>query len=246
MASKTEKDAKRSVLIGGLIYVPVSALFLFIGTALFAYYDSAASLPMELQDVSKSDRVFPHFIVNVLPVGLSGLLVASIFAAGMSTISTSFNSSATVFLTDYYNKYFKKIPSNKESLRVLYISWLIISVVGIAIAMINVKSALDAWWMLASVISGGMLGLFLLAVFSKNKNAVGAIVGVTIGLTLILLLSLSKVFLDEDALGYMFHTYLTIVFGTAAIFLVGFLFSFFSSKKDNNEIRKIVSKHNNS
>ena len=236
MASKTEKDAKRSVLIGGLIYVPVSALFLFIGTALFAYYDSVASLPMELQDVSKSDRVFPHFIVNVLPVGLSGLLVASIFAAGMSTISTSFNSSATVFLTDYYNKYFKKTASNKESLRVLYISSLIISVVGIAIAiaMINVKSALDAWWMLASVFSGGMLGLFLLAVFSKNKNAVGAIVGVTIGLTLILWLSLSRVFLDEDALGYNFHTYLTIVFGTAAIFLVGFLISLFSSKKDNN------------
>lgn len=236
MASKTEKDAKRSVLIGGLIYVPVSALFLFIGTALFAYYDSVASLPMELQDVSKSDRVFPHFIVNVLPVGLSGLLVASIFAAGMSTISTSFNSSATVFLTDYYNKYFKKTASNKESLRVLYISSLIISVVGIAIAiaMINVKSALDAWWMLASVFSGGMLGLFLLAVFSKNKNVVGAIVGVTIGLTLILWLSLSRVFLDEDALGYNFHTYLTIVFGTAAIFLVGFLISLFSSKKDNN------------
>ena len=236
MASKTEKDAKRSVLIGGLIYVPVSALFLFIGTALFAYYDSVASLPMELQDVSKSDRVFPHFIVNVLPVGLSGLLVASIFSAGMSTISTSFNSSATVFLTDYYNKYFKKTASNKESLRVLYISSLIISVVGIAIAiaMINVKSALDAWWMLASVFSGGMLGLFLLAVFSKNKNVVGAIVGVTIGLTLILWLSLSRVFLDEDALGYNFHTYLTIVFGTAAIFLVGFLISLFSSKKDNN------------
>lgn len=236
MASKTEKDAKRSVLIGGLIYVPVSALFLFIGTALFAYYDSVASLPMELQDVSKSDRVFPHFIVNVLPVGLSGLLVASIFAAGMSTISTSFNSSATVFLTDYYNKYFKKTASNKESLRVLYISSLIISVVGIAIAiaMINVKSALDAWWMLASVFSGGMLGLFLLAVFSKNKNVVGAIVGVTIGLTLILWLSLSRVFLDEYALGYNFHTYLTIVFGTAAIFLVGFLISLFSSKKDNN------------
>ena len=236
MASKTEKDAKRSVLIGGLIYVPVSALFLFIGTALFAYYDSVASLPMELQDVSKSDRVFPHFIVNVLPVGLSGLLVASIFAAGMSTISTSFNSSATVFLTDYYNKYFKKTASNKESLRVLYISSLIISVLGIAIAiaMINVKSALDAWWMLASVFSGGMLGLFLLAVFSKNKNVVGAIVGVTIGLTLILWLSLSRVFLDEDALGYNFHTYLTIVFGTAAIFLVGFLISLFSSKKDNN------------
>ncbi len=242
MASKTEKDAKYSVLIGGLIYIPVSALFLFIGTALFAYYESVASLPMELQDISKSDRVFPHFIVNVLPVGLSGLLVASIFAAGMSTISTSFNSSATVFLTDYYNKYFEKTPSNKESLRILYISSVIISVVGIAIAiaMINVKSALDAWWMLASMFSGGMLGLFLLAVFSKNNNALGAIVGVIIGLTLILWLSLPKVFSGEEAPDDKFHTYLTVVFGTAAIFLVGFLISLFSPKNNNNKVRKIV------
>ena len=242
MASKTEKDAKYSVLIGGLIYIPVSALFLFIGTALFAYYESVASLPMELQDISKSDRVFPHFIVNVLPVGLSGLLVASIFAAGMSTISTSFNSSATVFLTDYYNKYFEKTPSNKESLRILYISSVIISVVGIAIAiaMINVKSALDAWWMLASIFSGGMLGLFLLAVFSKNNNALGAIVGVIIGLTLILWLSLPKVFSGEEAPDDKFHTYLTVVFGTAAIFLVGFLISLFSPKNNNNKVRKIV------
>ena len=76
MASKSEKAAQRSALIGGLIYVPVSALFLFIGTALFAYYNAADSLPIELQDATKSDRVFPYFIVNALPAGLSGLLVA--------------------------------------------------------------------------------------------------------------------------------------------------------------------------
>lgn len=233
MASKTEKEAKKSALIGGLLYVPISALFLFIGTALFAYYDSVATLPIDLQDVTKSDRVFPYFIVNVLPAGLSGLLVASIFAAGMSTISTSFNSSATVFLTDYYNKYFKKTASDKEGLRVLYISSAIISIIGIviAIAMINVKSALDAWWKLASIFSGGMLGLFLLAIFSKQKNVVGAIAGVIAGLLVIIWLSLSNIFLGADALGSTFHTYLTIVFGTIVIFLVGFLVSVFRSGK---------------
>ncbi|KKK91365.1 hypothetical protein LCGC14_2713710, partial [marine sediment metagenome] len=74
MASKSEKEAKKSALIGGLLYVPISALFLFIGTSLFAYYDTVATLPLELQDLTKGDRVFPYFIVNVLPAGLSGLL----------------------------------------------------------------------------------------------------------------------------------------------------------------------------
>ncbi|KAB7530398.1 sodium/solute symporter [Flagellimonas olearia] len=234
MASKTDKDAKRSALMGGLLYVPISALFLFIGTALFAYYESVATLPTELQGANMGDRVFPYFIVNVLPSGMSGLLIASIFAAGMSTISTSFNSSATVFLTDYYNKYYKKTATNEQRMRVLYIASSVISIIGIliAIAMINVKSALDAWWKLASIFSGGMLGLFLLAIFSRHKNTVGAILGVISGLAVILWLSLSNILLGPNALGNQFHTYLTIVFGTGIIFLVGFLISLCG--KENN------------
>ena len=232
MASKSDKDARRSALIGGLIYVPVAALFLFIGTALFSYYSTIGNLPIELQDINKSDRVFPYFIVNELPPGISGLLIASIFAAGMSTISTSFNSSATVFLTDYYNKYFKKTASDKEAMKVLYISSAIISIIGIgiAIAMINVKSALDAWWKLASIFSGGMLGLFLLGVISKKRNVIGAIVGAIAGILVILWLSFSGMFWGEGSLGNSFHTYLTIVFGTMVIFFVGFLMSLFNKK----------------
>ncbi len=236
MASRSDRAAKRSAFYGGMLYIPVSALFLFIGTALFAYYGSAAAeLPAELQDVNRSDRVFPYFIVNQLPTGVTGLLIASIFAAGMSTVSTSFNSSATVFLTDYYNKFLKREASDREAMRVLYLSSVVISVLGIAIgiAMINVKSALDAWWKLASIFSGGMLGLFLLGAFSSRRNVVGAIVGVIAGLLVILWLSLSNVFLGEDAIGNQFHTYLTIVFGTTAIFLVGFLISLLGKKNDD-------------
>jgi SSS family solute:Na+ symporter len=234
MISKSDKEAQKSALIGGLIYLPISALFLFIGTALFAYYHSAATLPIELQDAAKSDRVFPYFIVHVLPPGLTGLMIASIFAAGMSTISTSFNSSATVFLTDYYDKYFKKTASDKQRMLVLYISSAIISIIGIAIgiAMINVKSALDAWWKLSSIFSGGMLGLFLLGIFSERKNVRGAIIGVIAGILVILWMSTANIFLGEDTLGTSFHTYLTIVFGTIAIFLVGFLASMLMKPKE--------------
>lgn len=234
MASKNDKEAKKSAFWGGMIYVPVSALFLLIGTALFAFYQSGAGvLPAELLDASKSDRVFPYFIVNQLPAGITGLLISSVFAAGMSTISTSYNSAATVFLTDYYQKYAKKEVDEKQKMKVLYLATLIISLIGIAIgiALINVKSALDAWWKLASVFSGGMLGLFLLAVFSKHKNAVGAIAGVVVGLIIILWLSLSNLLLGPEAIGNQFHTYLTIVFGTSAIFIVGFLIGLIFKKK---------------
>lgn len=234
MVLKSDKEAKRSAFFGGLIYLPVSALFLFIGTSLFAYYNAVEILPEGLNDSSQADRIFPYFIVNALPKGITGLMIASIFAAGMSTISTSFNSSATVFLKNYYTTYFKKDATEKKRLEVLYLTSIIISVlgIGIAIAMINVKSALDAWWKLSSIFSGGMLGLFLLGIFSKNKNATSAIAGVISGVLVILWLTLSERLFGSDALGASFHTYLTIVFGTITLFLTGFFLSIIKKPKN--------------
>ena len=234
IAPRSDRDAKRSAFSGGMLYIPVSMMFLFIGTALFAFYQSgAAILPVDLQDINRSDAVFPHFIANELPAGVTGGLIASIFAAGMSTISTSYNSAATVVLADYYTRFFKKSPSERQSMQLLYISSLVISVSGIciAMAMINVKSALDAWWKLASIFSGGMLGLFLLGVFSRRKNVPGAVIGVVAGLLVIVWLSLSKLMAGPAIPGNHIHTYLTIVLGTSTIFLVGFLVSLFIKKK---------------
>lgn len=234
MASKTEKDAKRSAFFGGLIYIPVSFVFLLIGTGLYSYYTSgAAELPAELLDPSKGDKVFPYFIVNSLPAGISGLMIAAVFSAGMSTISTSFNSSATVLLTDYYKRYIKKASSEKKSMRVLYISSLIISLLGIiiGIAMINVKSALDAWWKLASIFSGGMLGIFLLAAFTQIRKKLPAILGTVAGVLVILYFSAGPLIMGDDIPGGKMHSYLAIVFGTSAIFLTGFLISWLSRNK---------------
>ena len=91
--ARNEKSARFSALFGGLLYVPVSLLFFFIGTALFVYYKTQPGL---LPETVTGDQVFPYFIVNGLPAGFTGLLIAAIFATGMSTVPTSINSSATV------------------------------------------------------------------------------------------------------------------------------------------------------
>lgn len=228
ITARTEKEAKISTWLGGLLYVPVSFLFFLIGTFLFTYYQAnSTDLPAELRSPEMADRVFPYFIVTGLPEGFTGLLIASIFAAGMSTISTSLNSGASVIFTDFYQR-FRGNVSEKQSMKVLYISSAMIGVVGIAagLAMTKVRSALDAWWALSSIFSGGMLGLFLLGYLSKRASNVHAIVGVVAGVMVICWITLSPEYFSSTL-----HTNMAIVLGTTSIFLVGFALSTLSNKK---------------
>jgi len=234
-ASKSDAEARKSVWIGSLLYVPLSALFFFIGTALFAYYTAnPAALPEAYQDASRSDSVFPWFIISVLPSGLTGLLVASIFAAAMSTISSSLNSTATIVLNDYYLRFRRPNAAESSKMRVLQVATLAAGVLGttIAIAMINVRSALDTWWTLAGIFGGGMLGLFLLGFLSRTAGKASALIAVAVGVLLIMWLSLSPGW--EGALAPYaspFHGFLTNVFGTAALLLTGLLVTNFLSRR---------------
>jgi SSS family solute:Na+ symporter len=228
MTTSSLKKAKSSALFGALLYLPVSLIFFYIGTALFSYYTAQPDLlPAELKVAGAGDKVFPHFIVNGLPVGITGLLIAAIFAAGMSTVSTSVNSTATIILSDYYRRYFKN-ATEKSAMKVLYISSVIFGALGIIIALslVGVESVLDAWWSLASIFSGGMLGLFLLAFLSKSVRNIDAAVGVIVGALVIIWMSLSPLYFTEGNLiasKSPFHSNLTIVIGTLVIFLVGFI-----------------------
>lgn len=232
MTAKDTKSAQKSALFGGLLYIPVSLIFVYIGTALFVYYKTAAVLPAGM----KGDEVFPYYISNGLPTGICGLLIAAIFAAGMSTVSTSLNSSSTIILTDFYKKLRKKEVGEKESMRVLYISSLVIGILGIIVAllMMNVDGVLKTWWKLASIFSGGMLGLFLLGFMSKSVRNWQALCGVIAGIIVIAWMSLSQYLLPEK-FQCRWDGNLTIVFGTAAIFLVGFLLMIFGKKLNKDK-----------
>lgn len=217
--AKNEKEAKFSALFGGYLFIPVSAIFFLIGTALYTYYQVYPEL-LPAEGI-KADYVFPLFIVNQLPTGLTGLLIASIFAAGMSTVATSVTSSSTIVLTDYYQR-IRKQTSDRERLWVLKVASLVIGVLGIliALALVNVDSILDAWWKLSSIFSGGMLGLFLLGYLAKKAKNIDAAIGVICGAIVIAWISADQwLGLPESGI----HEYLAIVLGTLIIFLVGFL-----------------------
>ena len=226
-AAKSDKDARFSALFGGYLFIPMSALFFLIGTALYSYYAAGVRpLPAEIQ--AKPDFIFPYFIVNSLPVGLRGLLIASIFAAGMSTVSTSVTSAATVIQTDYIRPLF---GGSKNELATLRLTSLVVGFLGsiVAILMLGVKSIIDAWWILSGIFSGGMLGLFLLGIMPRRISRHAAAIGVAVGIAVIAWVSLAKAW---SLPGPHLHEYLAIVLGTTAIFLVGFLLSLaFSNRK---------------
>ena len=235
VASKSDAEARKSVWLGGLMYVPVSAVFFFLGTALFAYYSvNPEALPAVYADPAAADKVFPWFIITVLPPGVTGLLIAAVFAAAMSTVSTSLNSSATVILNDYYQRFAKSVVSERKSMRFLHVTTVIWGVFGtlIALAMTRAQSALDAWWTLAGIFGGGTLGLFLLGFVTRRVVSRAAMIGVGCGVLVILWMTLSPDagFLP-DLLKSPFHRFLVIVFGTAVIMLVGLAFTIVPGSK---------------
>ena len=182
-AVATEKEAKKSVWVAMLIYLPLTVLFLFVGTALFSYYGSDSHILNE--SIVKGDEVFPFFIATALPTGIKGLLISAIIAASMSTVDSALNSSATVFYIDFYKKYFAG-PGTHNGLGILRWSTIIWGILGMGFAlfMINARSALDVWWQISGIFGGGILGLFLLSIYkvkiSRNQGIITVIFSIVI------------------------------------------------------------------
>ena len=181
-----------------------------------------------MQPNDYADNVLPHFIANQMPVGLAGLLIAALFAAAMSSIDTSLNSSSTIALQDFYRRWFRPDADEAQSLRFLRVMTVVWGIIGtgVALAMMGVQSILDAWWKISGVFAGGMLGLFLLGFISRRANNAGAAVGATIGLLVILWMPFTPEM--EGDLGWLrspFHANMITVIGTLSIFLIGLVAS---------------------
>ena len=224
--ARSLSDARRSVWLGALAYIPVSALFLFLGTALFAYYNLHPELlPAAIREAGSGDKIFPHFIVTELPPGFAGVVIAALFAAAMSSVDTSLNSSATLLMSDVYKRFVAPGADEQKQMRFLRITSIVLGTLGtsVALLMISIKSALDVWWSLAGIFSGGMLGLFLLGILSRRAQSFEAATGVIVGLLVIAWASLSPKI--DVAWSNPLHSFMTIIIGTLTIFIIGALLS---------------------
>lgn len=219
LSAPDERQAKLSLWLGGMLYIPVSALFFMIGTALFVYYLNvpAENLPQ------KADQVFPYFIVNELPVGMVGIVIAGVLAAGMSTLDSSLNSSATVYTLDYYRRIVNDEADDATQLKMIRIATAVVGVIATlaSLLMINARAALDVWWKLSAIFGGGMLGLFLLAFLFKQISSAQALIATVVGVVFVAWATISKVWLTDAAWSFPLHTMMIGVGGTLVIIVVG-------------------------
>lgn len=192
LTTKSVKNAKQSVWTNAILVIPATLIFFFVGTALFVFYKS---FPSELNPTfSNNDAIFPWYIASQLPAGISGLLIAGIFAAAMSSLSSSMNSAATAYATDIH---FRFNWSNKVGgLKVARIATLVIGLVGILFALMmatmDVKSLWDEFQKILGLVIGSLGGVFLLGILTKRANSPGVLIGIAVSIVVQILVAIHE------------------------------------------------------
>jgi SSS family transporter len=172
-----QKSAARAIWTNVFLVAPAQALFFAIGTVLFVYYRQH---PERLDPVFQTDAIFPLFIVREMPAGIAGLVVAGIFAAAQSTLSSSLNSVATAYVTDFHRR-FRVAASDRECLRVARLVTVLVGIAGMGaalwIARSDVRSLFEAFLNVIGMFGGTISGLFILGIFTRSANGPGALLG---------------------------------------------------------------------
>jgi len=181
MTTKDEAASRKSIWTNAILAIPASFIFFLIGTALYVYYKLQ---PEQLApEVSKVEAIFPLYIVENLPSGFAGLLIAAVFAASMSSLDSAMNSSSAAVTTDFYRR-FKSNTSEKSCLFVARVVTIVIGILGTGFALLlahsDIKSIWDQFAFFLGLFGGGLGGVFILGIFTKRANGLGAACGLII------------------------------------------------------------------
>ena len=190
MTTPDEKSAGRGILVNGVMSVFVSVAFYMIGTGLYTFYKTH---PTEMDvTMAQSDAIFPFFMMSQMPVGLAGVLIAAIFAATMSTISSNINSVATAFSIDFWKR-FRPSTTDHQLLGVARWSSMGSGLVGLLLALFmatwNIQSFLDFFNEYLGLLTSGLGGLFFIAVFMKRVKGYAALTGFVVGEAVVIWMS---------------------------------------------------------
>jgi SSS family solute:Na+ symporter len=238
LTARSDKSAIRASLLGILLTVPVWTLFMFIGTALFVYYRQQP-LPGGL----RSDAVFPYFIMTKLPTGIIGFILSAMISAAICSLSADLNSLAAVGVEDYYKKMRPGKP-DKSYLRagrwIVVISGLISILIGGMYLQAGSEGVLGVVFTLYAIFSGGIVGIFLLGVFSARANRQGITIGIfaCILFTAYAFLTSTPIGLGDDkfllldmgSLNFTHHKLMLGVYSHLIVIGVGYVASLFFPK----------------
>lgn len=225
LAARSERESKAALLASGVIIFVQFSLFLVIGVMLYVFARHTGLLPPG----GDTDRLFPEFIVRYLPVGLSGIVLASIFAVAMSNASGSLNSLASSTIVDFKGLRRGRDlndPSLVKVSRWVTVGWgVILGLFGL----VHWGVVLVAGLTIASITYGGLLGVFLLAIMSRRATPRGALAGLLTGLAVMVGVEYAKQI--AGVFGIELHATIAwtwfVLLGTIITFSVGWLVSRF-------------------
>lgn len=220
LAVKDLKNSQKAIIASGIVVVIQFAIFLILGLLLYAYYNT---LDLSSIGINKADEIFPKFIIEVLPVGVSGLIIAGLFAAAISTIAGSISSLSSSTIFDIFGRYTEKYHDSKKLFmsRIVSVLWTVLLVISALFFMSSSQIVVELALSIASFTYGGLLGTFLLGLFVKDAKQEDALAGFTAGIFVML----TVIFLNVVAWTWF------ILIGAGTTILVGFFLTFLSKSK---------------
>ena len=177
LTTTNEREAARGLRINAILTIPTALIFFSAGTALYAFYRSH---PQLLNPGIQTDATFAWFIATQLPRGVAGLVLAGVFAAAMSTLSSSMNSIATAVVTDFHGRFYPN-AADDQRLRLARQLTLWLGLLGTIVALLlagfEIRSLWDLFLKLVGLFGSGLAGVFMLGIFTRRASAPGVMIG---------------------------------------------------------------------
>ena len=227
LIARSDRSALRGISLGAILCLPVWTAFMLIGSLLWSFYRlTGERLPAT---ITKSDQVFPHFLVTHIPSGLAGLFVAALFGSAMSMLASDMNCLATIGVQDFY-VLASPASTDKQQLR---IGKIIVAASGVAAAGVAFRlshtqgGALSLYYTITAIVAGGLAGLFLLAFLFRRATRRGAIAGIVANLLFTIWATLTEggKILNLGRFNFPWHDYMIGAVGHVVLLAAGIAFS---------------------
>lgn len=193
LTTKTVGQSQRALMLTAFLNIPMTLLFLSVGAALFVYYQVTPDPGADnIVAMGRNDYIFPYFIKSALAPGVRGLLMAGLLAASMSSLDSALNALSTTAYVDLYRRHFKPGSGSKDAVRISRNFSVAFGLVLMAVAMVFGRQS-DILWFGFKIMGytyGALLGVFLLAVWTKKRGSdTGNIIAMVTSVLLVVFLT---------------------------------------------------------
>lgn len=234
-ASKSAKQARIAMWVCCAFSVPTWGLFMLLGSSLFVFFQQfPTETAMEIYtgaNQAKAESILPYFVISYLPAGVTGLVIAAVLSAAMSSISSSLNGVSAVGVVDIYRRHLAKGRTDAHYTMVAKLigaALAVIMIVGAAILMkVQTTTLQDTASVLAALTAGGLLGLYLLGFFTRTGDDRAMMLGIACTLMFTLWMALSNTKISGEVLLparfiLPIHSYYAGLFGHILMFIIGY------------------------